>query len=232
MPLSYNRYKMRRSSAATSDGQMDHGQVRKPRISRQKLVTWPDTAFGHLTGLPSLGGVGQTLPWADDLAARLGGTSRCRSSRLKTSRRICSLSPTRAAFRQLVDCLAGPRSDGLACNPSVPPPLSTKHPAFPPMPGDRERTLASYELLEQTARGAMGVIYRARHRPLNRTVALKMILAGAHASRADLARFRTEAEAVARLQHPNIVQIYEVGDTGGHPFLSLEFVAGGTLAQK
>src|SRR5438105_8653492 len=63
---------MHRSSEATSDGQMDHGQVRKPRISRQKPVTWPDTAFGHLTGLPSLGGVGQTLPRPGAFGGRTG----------------------------------------------------------------------------------------------------------------------------------------------------------------
>src|SRR5262249_23059434 len=72
----------------------------------------------------------------------------------------------------------------------------------------------------------------ARHCSLKRLVALKMILAGAHADPAARSRFRTEAEAVARLSHPNVVQIYEVGEHRGRPFLALEYVGGGSLAQK
>jgi WD40 repeat protein len=89
-----------------------------------------------------------------------------------------------------------------------------------------------YEVESVLGRGGMGVVYKARHLALKRTVALKMVLAGGHASPSERARFRIEAEAVARLQHPNIVQIHEVGDTDGHPYCALEFVEGGSLARK
>jgi WD40 repeat protein len=84
----------------------------------------------------------------------------------------------------------------------------------------------------ELGRGGMGVVYWAWQPELNRTVALKMVLAGAHAGAQELARFRTEAEAVARLQHPNIVQIYGVGRHDEHSYLVLEYVDGGNLAQQ
>jgi serine/threonine protein kinase len=78
----------------------------------------------------------------------------------------------------------------------------------------------------------MGVVYLARHAGLNRLVALKMILGAQHARRDLLARFRTEAEAVAKLKHPDIIQVYDIGEVGGCPYLSLEYVEGGSLARQ
>jgi serine/threonine protein kinase/tetratricopeptide (TPR) repeat protein len=86
-----------------------------------------------------------------------------------------------------------------------------------------------YELLEEIGRGGMAVVFRAKQQILNRTVALKMLLAGGVASKEVLARIQQEAQAVAQLQHPGIVQIHEVGEHRGLPYLSLEYVAGGTL---
>ena len=93
-------------------------------------------------------------------------------------------------------------------------------------------TVPGYTILGELGRGAMGVVYKAQQKGLNRLVALKMMLAGGHASAEQLARFHTEAKAVARLQNPNIVQIYDVGEHDGLPYFSLEFVDGGTLHDR
>jgi WD40 repeat protein len=93
-------------------------------------------------------------------------------------------------------------------------------PAPPRVPG--------YEIIREIGRGGMGVVYQARHLGLNRLVALKMLRVGL-ATPKELVRFRHEAEAVARLHHPNIVQIYDIGESAGCPFLALEYVAGESL---
>lgn len=93
-------------------------------------------------------------------------------------------------------------------------------------------SLPGHEILGELGRGGMGVVYKARQTALNRLVAIKTFLPGEEVRPEDLARFKLEAQSVARLQHPNIVQIYEVGECESRPFLTLEFVEGGTLEDK
>jgi tRNA A-37 threonylcarbamoyl transferase component Bud32 len=89
-----------------------------------------------------------------------------------------------------------------------------------------------YEILSQLGKGGMGVVYKARHQQLKRVVALKMILHGEHASKQEHRRFLAEAEAVARLQHPHVVQIFDVGECAGLPYFALEYCDGGSLADN
>lgn len=98
--------------------------------------------------------------------------------------------------------------------------------------GARVPIIPGYEILVELGRGGMGVVYKARQNNLNRVLALKMVISGEYVASAQLARFQIEAEAVAKLKHPNIVQLYDFGTHDGLPYFTLEYMEGGSLASK
>jgi serine/threonine protein kinase len=131
-----------------------------------------------------------------------------------------------ARYPELADVLAH-CLDGLDFVRQTAPALAAPETSEPPA-----KSLGDFRIRCELGRGGMGIVYRARQIRLNRPCALKMILAGAHANDEANARFLAEAEAVARLQHANVVQIRHIGETGGLPFFELEFLDGGSLDRR
>lgn len=133
--------------------------------------------------------------------------------RLKLARRSLASFPADPAVTPTIGSIHGKPSNAATIDFEI-----------PSVPG--------YEIIGILGRGGMGIVFKARQLALQRMVALKMFQNWAHAGEKELSRFRTEADVIARLQHPNIVQIYDVGDIAGRPYFVLEYVSGGNLAQR
>ena len=166
-------------------------------------------------------------PGADDLAivAHVEGCAACRTEleRLAATTELSGLRVPRTVHDALADLsfLTDLKHLDLRRLSDQPAPQSHAEDPLPAIPG--------FELLGELGRGGAGVVYHARHLGLRRPVAIKMLNRGLFPTEADRRRLRAEAEAVARLQHPNVVQLYETGEIGGSPYLVLEYVSGGTL---
>jgi WD40 repeat protein/tRNA A-37 threonylcarbamoyl transferase component Bud32 len=168
----------------------------------------------------------------DDLVSRW--QQRQRDGRPVPLEELCADCPERLEdLKQRLQALASMAS---FLDLAAPPPSGAS--TLPPTPAQTANRLArcpsipGYQVLGELGRGGMGVVYKARQAKLERLVALKMIRAGADAGEDERQRFLAEAQAVARLQHPNIVQIHEIGEADRYPFFSLEFCPGGSLADR
>ena len=200
-----------------------------PRHAEDQTTNQSTGQGSSITGTPSPANSGDTSQHSEGNSARLtdSGTDPCATRDLSTR---LSSSPGPGRTDEVIAGLwtldAGtPASHGWILHPEPParPGAIAPH-GLPAIPG--------YELLQKIGEGGMGVVYLARQTGLNRRVAVKMIRGGSQARPDRFARFRIEAEAVARLRHPNIIQIHEIGEVDGLPFVSLELLEGGSLADR
>jgi len=200
-----------------------------PRHAEDQSTNQSTGQGSSITGTQSPANSSDTTQHRECNSARLtdSGTDPCATRDLST-RLSSSLGPGRTD-----EVMAGlwtldpgtPASHGWILHPEPPARLGAIAPhGLPAIPG--------YELLQKIGEGGMGVVYLARQTGLNRRVAVKMIRGGSQARPDRFARFRIEAEAVARLRHPNIIQIHEIGEVDGLPFVSLELLEGGSLADR
>jgi eukaryotic-like serine/threonine-protein kinase len=173
-----------------------------------------DRICAHLEACPECCRRIDRLAAADPLLARLQQSAARQGEALVS--RAQRRSAVRAVRRGLAARAAAQRGDPVT------------EPVILPAP----KQVGDYDILAEVGRGGMGVVYKVRHQGLRRLAALKMVLAGEFASPAQELRFRLEAELAARVQHPNIVQVYEIGCYQGRPFLAMEWVEGGSLANR
>ena len=177
-----------------------------------------------------------TLP-APPSGSRAGGSGADSAGSSSDGTKVLASTPAVQAAVSAGTAVIDPSEDGTHRQPRKPAPSGDQ----PTRPGDWKPAapavavgpaIPGYKVLGELGRGGMGVVYKARQIGLNRLVAVKMILSGDYAGQDELARFRLEAEAVAKLQHPGIVQVYEIDELEGKPYFCLEFVDGGPLDKK